>query len=144
MIRIILLGLLVAICVWCVFLYRRGGWRSVGCFVLTATVVGGVAWYALIPVDKGVSMVKIVSLMGGPLTAGVVSGIPALSWFVVSLVHPRGTRGGHVYAVVYALLMGLCFVPAGIIAAACYFPAVARKVLARVADALPGRADGSS
>lgn len=142
MIRIALLGLLAAVIAWCVYLYRRGGWRWVSCFGLTAAVCGGVAWYSLVPVDKGVSMAKIVGLMGGPL-AGVVSGIPAIGWFVVSLVHPRGTRGGHVYAVVYALLMGLCFVPAGIIAAACYFPSVARKVLARVADALPGRADGA-
>ena len=103
-----------------------------------------ITWYVLIPVDNGVSMAKLVSLMGGPLAAGVVSGIPAISWFVVSLVHPRGTLGGHVYAVVYSLLVGLCFVPAGIIAAACYFPVVARKVLSRLADALPGRADGAS
>jgi len=143
MTRIALVGLVAAAIAWCAYLYRQGGWRWISCFVLTSAVSVAIVWYALIPIDNGVSMAKIVGLMGGPLTACVVSGIPAISWFVVSLVHARGTLGGHVYAVVYALLMGLCFVPAGIIAAACYFPAVARKVLARLADVLPGRTGGA-
>jgi hypothetical protein len=143
MIRIALIGLFVAVIAWCVFLYRRGGWQWASCFVLTATVVGGVAWYALIPVNNGLSMAKILNVMGGSISAAAVAGVPAVAWFVVSLVHPRGTRGGHIYAVVYSMLIGLCFIPAGLVAAACYFPAVARKVLGRVADALPGRPDGA-
>jgi hypothetical protein len=141
MIRLVVLVLLVALAAWCVFLYRQGGWRAVGCCVLTAAVGCGVAWYALMPAAQGLSMAKLVGLMGGPLSAAAVSAIPAVAWFTVSLANPRGTRGGHVYAVLYAVLIGLCFIPAGVVAAACYFPAVARKVLWRIADALPGRAD---
>jgi hypothetical protein len=143
MMRIIMLGVMAAIVAWCVFLYRLGGWRWVGCFLLTAAIGGVVSWYAFLPSDGGVSAAKIVRLLGGPILAGAIAGIPAVSWFVVSLVHPRGTRGGHVYAVVYSVLMGLCFIPAGMLAAAIYFPTTARKVLGRVADALPGRTSGT-
>jgi hypothetical protein len=141
--RVLILVAIVGLAVSCMSLYKHGGWRWVGSFVLTVAVGMGVAFYAILPSSQGFAVAKVVGLMGGPLLSGAVSLIPASCWFVVSLVHPRGTLGGHVYAVVYAVLVGLCFVPAGLVAAACYFPANARKVLGRLADALPGRSDAS-
>ncbi len=43
MIRFVLLGLMVAVACWCVFLYRLGGWKWVGCYVLTAALGCAVA-----------------------------------------------------------------------------------------------------
>jgi hypothetical protein len=143
MIPLVAAGLLVSSLGWLIYLYRRGGWGTVLSFVLTAVVICGVVGYAIVPADKGLPAKRLVGLIGGPFAAASVSGIPAAAWFLVSLKHRRGTLAGHVYAVVYAVAVGLCFLPAGLLAAACYFPAVARTVLGRIADALPGRDGGA-
>jgi len=122
------------------FLYRKGRWPWVGAFALTTFIAVGVALYALVPGENRITTAALVRLFGGPLLSGVISGIPAVGWFVVSWVHRRGTLGGSIYAVAYALLIGLCFIPSGLASAACYFPAVARIALAKVSDVLPREA----
>lgn len=142
-----LMRLLVAFCLigylaGCFFLYRSGGWRWAGAFVLTTFIIVAVTLYSFAPMDQRITLAAFVRLFGGPLLSGVISGIPALGWFVVSWVHRRGTFGGSIYAVIYSLLIGLCFIPSGLVSAACYFPAVARKVLTKVSDVLPRDAKG--
>jgi hypothetical protein len=79
----------------------------------------------------------------GPIPANAAAGDPPGAWSLDSLVHlAMAPRRPRVRSGARCLNRPECF-PAGVVAAACYFPAVARKVLWRIADALPGRADGN-
>ncbi len=140
---LILLGLAAAL-MGVVLAIRRGRWQWVGCCVLTAVVAAGVLVYSLLPTRDGLTLAKFVGFVGGPILAAAVSLIPGTCWFLVSRVYPQNTRVGRIYAVIYSVLMGMCFIPAGLVSAACYFPANARKVLGRLADSLPGNGDGNT
>ena len=137
---LILLGL-AAVVASVVTIFRQGRGRWVGCCVLTVAVAVGVLAYAFVPTRDGLTFAKAVGFLGGQIAAAAVSLIPSMAWLLVSRVHPQNTLGGRIYAVVYSVLIGLCFIPGGLLAAACYFPARAREVLGRLADALPGKSN---
>jgi hypothetical protein len=130
-------GVGVAVALWYV-----GGFKAVGCGVLTAIVAAAVITYAFVPITNG-SPLKLAAgdivtgLPGGMLIPFAVSAIPAGAWYVVSMVHPRRTRLGLGYAVLYCGLVACCSVASGIVAAGACFPRQARWVLGKASEWLP-------
>jgi len=130
-------GVGVAVALWYV-----GGFKAVGCGVLTAIVAAAVITYAFVPITNGSPLELaagdiVTGLPGGMLIPFAVSAIPAGAWYVVSMVHPRRTRLGLGYAVLYCVLVACCSVASGIVAAGACFPRQARWVLGKASEWLP-------
>lgn len=125
-----------------VALWYVGGFKAVGCGVLTAIVAAAVIAYAFLPIMGGDSPQftvadMVAGLRWGALIPFAVSAIPAGAWYMVSMVHPRRTRLGLGYAVLYCVLVACCSVASGIVAAGACFPRQARWVLGKATEWLP-------
>jgi len=121
-----------------IVLCRRGGWRAVLGFALTAVVAVLVGLVAIVPIDNGIRIVDVLSLAPfGFVYRPLLAVVPAVAWRVVWRVCPCDSQATKLYGVIYCGLIGVCSLPCGLIAVGLSFPDVTRRVLARLSRALP-------